>query len=256
MSATARSARPAHRRTVDRTIAPRTARRVSGPVTRRPVAVPGGAAVGRQTAFARVRALPDSRWLDRALRGRLWIWLLGVALLGVVGMQVSLLKLNSGISRAVETSATLERQNGALEAAIARLGATDRIRSVAETRGMVLPPAGEVKYLRVRPDDATRATRTMTGPSDAARTLLANGGFEPGTLPAAVGTVAGAPVAGGTATAVTGAVPAATTVSTTTAPATTTATTTTGTTVPAATTATTAATTTAPSTTTTTAPGP
>ena len=166
-------------------------------------------------------------------------------------MQVSLLKLNSGISRAVETSATLERQNGALEAAIARLGATDRIRSVAEARGMVLPPAGEVKYLRVRPDDATRATRTMTGPSDAARTLLANGGFEPGTLPAAVGTVAGAPVAGGTATAVTttGTAPAATTVSTTSAPAATTATTTTGTTVPAATTATTATTTTGTTTT-------
>ena len=279
-------------RPAQRQPAPRAPRRVSGPArpTPRPVAAPaGGAALPRRrqstSVFERVRALPDHRLVDRLLRSRLWIILVGLLLGGIVAMQVSLLKLNSGISRAVETSATLERQNGALEAAIARLGATDRIRSVAETRGMVLPPAGEVKYLRVRPDDATRATRTMTGPSDAARTLLANGGFEPGTLPAAVGTVAGAPVAGGTATAVTGTAPAATTVSTTTAPATTTATTTTGTTVPAATTATTATTTTgttttgttgataaapattatattttpattAPSTTTTTAPGP
>ena len=36
-------------------------------------------------------------------------------------MQVSLLKLNSGISRAVETTTTLERQNADLEASIARL---------------------------------------------------------------------------------------------------------------------------------------
>ncbi len=250
-----------HRPAAQRQPAPRAPRRVSGPArpTPRPVAAPaGGAALPRRrqstSVFERVRALPDHRLVDRLLRSRLWIILVGLLLGGIVAMQVSLLKLNSGISRAVETSATLERQNGALEAAIARLGATDRIRSVAETRGMVLPPAGEVKYLRVRPDDATRATRTMTGPSDAARTLLANGGYEPGTLPAAVGTVAGAPVAGGTATAVTttGTAPAATT----TAPAATTATTTTGTTLPAATTATTATTTTGTTTTGTTAATP
>ena len=251
-------------RPAQRQPAPRAPRRVSGPArpTPRPVAAPaGGAALPRRrqstSVFERVRALPDHRLVDRLLRSRLWIILVGLLLGGIVAMQVSLLKLNSGISRAVETSATLERQNGALEAAIARLGATDRIRSVAETRGMVLPPAGEVKYLRVRPDDATRATRTMTGPSDAARTLLANGGFEPGTLPAAVGTVAGAPVAGGTATAVTGTATAATTATTAT---TTAGTTTAGTTATAPATTATAATTTpattAPSTTTTTAPGP
>ncbi|MET0686894.1 MAG: hypothetical protein ABW060_16365 [Solirubrobacteraceae bacterium] len=182
MSATARSARPAHRRTVDRTIAPRTARRVSGPVTRRPVAVPGGAVVGRQTAFARVRALPDSRWLDRALRGRLWIWLLGVALLGVVGMQVSLLKLNSGIGRAVETSVTLERQNAALEASIARLSDTNRVQVGAAGLGMLVPAPGDVGYLDSRPSDPARAVEHMTPPSADAAALLANGGIVPGSL--------------------------------------------------------------------------
>ena len=182
MSATARSARPAHRRTVDRTIAPRTARRVSGPVTRRPVAVPGGAAVGRQTAFARVRALPDSRWLDRALRGRLWIWLLGVALLGVVGMQVTLLKLNSGIGRAVETSVTLERQNAALEASIARLSDTNRVQVGAAGLGMLVPAPGDVGYLDSRPSDPARAVEHMTPPSADAAALLANGGIVPGSL--------------------------------------------------------------------------
>jgi len=179
MSATVRHA---HRRSVDRTIAPRTPRRVSGPVVRRPVAVPGGAAVGRRTAFARVRALPDSRWLDRALRGRLWIWLLGAALLGVVFMQVSLLKLNSGIGRAVETSATLERQNSALEASIARLSDPDRVQKGAALYGMLTPPPGDVGYLHARPVDAARAVDLMRPPSPEAAALLANDGIVPGSL--------------------------------------------------------------------------
>jgi hypothetical protein len=201
----------AHRRTVDRTIAPRSARRVSGPVARRPVAVPGGAAtVGRQTAFARVRALPDSRWLDRALRGRLWIWLLGAALLGVVFMQVSLLKLNSGIGRAVETSATLERQNAALEASIARLSDTNRVQVGAAGLGMIVPQPGDVGYLDARPDDASRAVDHMTPPSADAAALLANDGIVPGSLAAApaVQEVTPAPTTSTTPTSTT---PAATT---------------------------------------------
>jgi hypothetical protein len=182
MSATVRHA---HRRSVDRTITPRTQRRVSGPVVRRPVAVPGGATVGRQTAFARVRALPDSRWLDRALRGRLWIWLLGAALLGVVFMQVSLLKLNSGIGRAVEATATLERQNSALEAAIARLSDPDRVQKGAALLGMLSPKPGDVGYLTPRPVDASRAVETMQPPSPEAAALLANDGVVPGSLIAA-----------------------------------------------------------------------
>ena len=208
MSATARSARPAHRRTVDRTIAPRTARRVSGPVARRPVAVPGGAVVGRQTAFARVRSLPDSRWLDRALRGRLWIWLLGAALLGVVGMQVSLLKLNSGIGRAVETSVTLERQNAALEASIARLSDTNRVQVGAAGLGMLVPAPGDVGYLDSRPSDPARAVEHMTPPSPDAAALLANNGIVPGSLAEAP---AVEPISPAPTTTTTTATPAATT---------------------------------------------
>jgi len=101
-------------------------------------------------------------------------------------MQVSLLKLNAGISRAVEASATLERQNSSLESSIARLSSGERIRDGAERSGMIMPPAGEVAYVTVRPDrDAARAAARMRPPSDAARTLMANRGLIPGSLPAA-----------------------------------------------------------------------
>jgi hypothetical protein len=171
-----------------RPLAPRNPRRVSGPVARpRPRPVPTPVA---RPAAERLRALSDHRLLDRLLHGRAWIWLIGIALGGIVAMQVSLLKLNSGISRAVQASNTLDRQNSDLEASIARLSSVERIRTAAEGRGMVTPPAGDLRYLRVRSgEDAARAASHMTPPSDAARLLMANGGRPPGAL-------AAAPVAG------------------------------------------------------------
>jgi cell division protein FtsL len=175
-----------HRRTsARRTIAPR---RISGPVSRRMVAAPVAAPAlprrGTTGLFARVRALPEHRVVDRLLRSRLWIWALGALLGGIVTMQVSLLKLNSGISRAVETTTTLERQNAELEMSIARLSSPQRIDEGAQALGMVLPPAGEVDYLTAGPQDAERAVRRMQPPSEAAAALLANGGIEPGALAA------------------------------------------------------------------------
>ena len=149
------------RRIHARSHAPRAPRRVSGPVQRRPCRRPRGPAGlprrGTTGFFTRVRALPDHRVIDRLLRSRLWIWALGIALLGVVTMQVSLLKLNSGISRAVETTTTLERQNAALEESITKLTATDRIQIGAEALGMLMPagrrrrlPAGRPERRRPR----------------------------------------------------------------------------------------------------------
>jgi len=173
-----------HRRTHARR--PAAPRRVSGPVSRRMVAAPAGAAAlprrGTTGIFARVRALPEHRVVDRLLRSRLWIWALGALLGGIVTMQVSLLKLNSGISRAVETTTTLERQNAALEGDIARLSSTDRIQTGAATLNMVLPDAGEVAYLTSGARDAARAVRDMQPPSEDAKALLANNGIVPGSL--------------------------------------------------------------------------
>jgi hypothetical protein len=150
------------------------------------VAAPAGAAAlprrGTTGIFARVRALPEHRVVDRLLRSRLWIWALGALLGGIVTMQVSLLKLNSGISRAVETTTTLERQNAALEGDIARLSSTDRIQTGAATLNMVLPDAGDVAYLTPGARDAARAVRDMQPPSEDARALLANNGIVPGSL--------------------------------------------------------------------------
>lgn len=175
--------------------APRHVRRVSGPLRPAPAGAPASVRRGTTGVFERIRALPEHRVVDGLLRGRVWIWLVGLLLGGIVAMQVSMLKLNTGISRAVTTMGTLERQNANLEADIARLSASDRVRDAALAEGMVAPPAGSMEFLTARPDrDAGQAVRRMQPPSDDAAAVMANGGLEPGVLAAAAPVEPVAPV--------------------------------------------------------------
>ena len=74
-----------------------------------PAAAPAAAARRRRRAPPRwpaapsafVASLPESSLLDRVIRGRIWIPLLGVLLVGIVGMQVENLKLNAGLGGAI-----------------------------------------------------------------------------------------------------------------------------------------------------------
>ena len=118
--------------------------------------------------------------VDRLLRGRAWIWLIGIMLGGIVAMQVSLLKLNSGISHSVETAGALERVNADLETEVARLSSGERIQLAAADEGMVAPPAGDVGYLTARPGtDPRLAAERMQSPSADAREVMASGGRAP-----------------------------------------------------------------------------
>lgn len=219
--------------TVRRRIAPAQPRRVSGPV--RPRAVPAGAAAlpGRTGVFERLRALPDTKGVDRLLRSRACIWVIGVMLGGIVAMQVSLLRMNTAISRAVETQSTLVRQNANLEAELATKLSGDKVRAAAIKSDMVDPPAGETRFLVAHPGtDAWLAARRMKPPSDQARAVMTNGGHLPGVsaVGAAATLAAGTATAGAAATAQT--VPGTTDATLSSAPATGTATTATATATP------------------------
>jgi hypothetical protein len=155
---------------------------VSGPLRPAPASAPP-LRRGTTGVFERLRALPETRVVDGLLRGRVWIWVIGLLLGGIVAMQVSLLKLNAGISRAVTTTGTLERANADIQADIARLSSGERVRATASHEGMVTPAAGDVTYLSSRQDrDAMLAARRMEPPSDSATAVMANGGREPGVL--------------------------------------------------------------------------
>jgi cell division protein FtsL len=130
-------------------VVPRTPRRVSGPARGRPLRR-GRATLGAR-AVAALRAMPDHVIVERLTRGRLWIALIACLLLGLVAMQVALLKLNAGIGRAVQQGANLERRNGELRAEISRMGSEERIQAMGAKLGLIMPDAGHVTYLAARP---------------------------------------------------------------------------------------------------------
>ncbi len=200
---------------LSRPAVPRHPRRVSGPahppVARpRPVPVPGKprartpVAQPHNTFGAAVRALPDHRLLDTLLRSRAWIWLLGIALGGIVFMQVSLLGMNAGIGRAVAESTTLEQRNAELQESVAELSRGARVRDNAARIGLIAPASTDVSFLKAHPRaDARIAADRMRPPSANARasvvtgqtaatpaTTTANSGVTPAATPAPVATTA------------------------------------------------------------------
>jgi hypothetical protein len=157
-------------RTLTRPVVPRAPRRVSGPAAR---PRRGADAPRRSTAptadpfilraLHRTRALADSRFLDRLIRGRLWIPIVAAGLMGIVFMQVSMLKLNAGIGRAVQSAATLERQNTNLRAAVSGMESGTRIDAAARRLGMVVPADGSTHYVTAAARGlATAAASRMT----------------------------------------------------------------------------------------------
>jgi cell division protein FtsL len=91
--------------------------------------------------------LPDHPWLDRAVRGRAWIAILGVMLAGIVAMQVEVLKLGASIGRSIQRSTTLQTRNEQLRATVGSLNDDQRIEALAAKHGMVMPSPDSVGFL-------------------------------------------------------------------------------------------------------------
>jgi hypothetical protein len=151
------------------TVAPRP-RRVSGPArrqdaeraARRRSGEGAGIALGLVEALGR---LSEHRLLDRLIRGRTWIALVAFALIGIVTLQLGLLKLNAGIGHALAREALLQRENAALSIENSELAAGDRIESSAARAGMEVVPAGALRFLGARPHlDASRAASALRTP--------------------------------------------------------------------------------------------
>jgi cell division protein FtsB len=104
------------------------------------------------------RRLRDSQMVDRLVRGRAWIGLLGVLLIGLVGLNVSLLKLNAAAGRNAEWARKLRIENADLQARVSKLRSGQRIQDSARAMGFVMPAAASVHYLTSDPGrDAPRA---------------------------------------------------------------------------------------------------
>jgi hypothetical protein len=155
-AARSRSAAAPARAPLRQPIAPR---RVSGPA-RHPRAVPPPS---RQSGP--IARLLDAPFLDRLIRGRVWIALVAFALLGIVAMQVEILRLGSSIARSVNEIQHLTQVNEAAATAIAQAEPGRDVASEAASLGMVYPPAGNIAYLSYHAADASTAADSITLPS-------------------------------------------------------------------------------------------
>ena len=181
-----------HRRTVSRRSSPSAPRRISGPLAGagasagallgsavripRPAAprlrprrslltrrAPSGPLPAR--VLAHVRALPDHSLLDRIVRGRTWIALLGLMLVGIVAMQVEVLKLGASEGRSLQQSAALQSRNELLRASVASLSDDGRIERLAGALGMVMPAPTDVVFLSPNATaNANRAADNIQAP--------------------------------------------------------------------------------------------
>jgi len=160
---------------------------------RRPAEISLGASLLERTA-AFVRALPDHPLLDRIVRGRAWIPILGVLLAGIVAMQVEVLKLSATMGSTIQRGTALESRNQQLRASVAELSDDQRIERLAAAMGMVMPDPSAMSFLSTRPGDIHAALANIHQP-DANGYMLA--------LPA-IDTPAGAAAAAAAAAAATG----------------------------------------------------
>jgi hypothetical protein len=171
------TAAAAKRSTGRRTSGTRVQRRVSGPAAparapraatapsiprRRPAPAPSFGPFA-QRALKTARTLRDSHAVDRLVRGRVWIGLLCVLLIGLVGLNVSLLKLNAAAGRNAEWAKKLRVENADLRARVSRLHSAAHIQAEGQRQGLVMPTAADVHYLTANPlSDARRAAKRQT----------------------------------------------------------------------------------------------
>jgi hypothetical protein len=147
-----------HHRRVSGPARPATARAVAAP---RPLPRPSFGLFTNRAAQA-VCTLRDSPVVDRLVRGQGWIALLGVLLIGLVGLNVALLKLNAHNGRTAEVARDLRIQNAKLRGSVSRLGSSERLQQAARNMGLVMPTPQMVNYLTAHPrSDGRRAARNV-----------------------------------------------------------------------------------------------
>lgn len=178
--------RPAHRAPRGKA-APSAPRRVSGPA--RPAPAPARPAPARTApaparpartrrrsgssvplqarALAFTRSLPDHRLLDRLIRGRLWIPVLGILLIGIVASQVAILKLNASLGHGVVRAAQLEAQDQRLASVVSQLSDVQRVESSAAHMGLAMPAAYTPVFLSGGRDELRRALANIHRPDPA-----------------------------------------------------------------------------------------
>jgi hypothetical protein len=161
--AAASPARASRRRRAALAVAPARKAPARKPVRRTaPARRPGGQlipiAVGTASA---VRSLPDSSLMVRMTRGRAWIGVLGVLLVGIVALNVVTLSLAAGAGHIDRNIQALDEENGILRSRDAQKSGAGRIAQEAAALGLSAAAVSEAGAVRAGPRDVRTAARRL-----------------------------------------------------------------------------------------------
>jgi hypothetical protein len=115
--------------------------------------------VGR-TANA-VTALPETGAVRRIARGRAWIAIIGVLLIGIVAINVVTVSYGAMSSRIGTDTAELQRQNSILSSQITTSLSMPRVRDAAASAGMAMPAGDQIIYRQYQPGDIAAAAERL-----------------------------------------------------------------------------------------------
>jgi hypothetical protein len=137
--------------------------RKTAPARRRaPVRRPGGQlipiAVGTATA---VRNLPDSSLVVRMTRGRAWIGVLGVLLVGIVALNVITLSFAANSGHISQNIQALEEDNSVARSRDAQLSGAGRIAHDAAALGLSAAAVEQVGSIQASPHDVDTAAQRL-----------------------------------------------------------------------------------------------
>jgi len=137
--------------------------RKPAPARRRaPARHPGGQlipiAVGTATA---VRNLPDSSLVVRMTRGRAWIAVLGVLLVGIVALNVITLSFAASSGHISENIQALEEDNSVARSRDAQLSGAGRIAHDAAALGLSAAAVEQAGSIQASPHDVDTAARRL-----------------------------------------------------------------------------------------------
>ncbi|HEV7615579.1 MAG TPA: hypothetical protein VGO36_05065 [Solirubrobacterales bacterium] len=113
-----------------------------------------------RTAVA-VGQLPDSGLVMRMTRGRAWIAVLGVLLVGIVTLNVITLSFAASSGKIDEQITSLDQENSILRGRDARLTSVGPVRTAASSLGLAMPSSEDVRVIAPGPDDIATAAQRL-----------------------------------------------------------------------------------------------
>jgi hypothetical protein len=153
---------PTRKKPVKVQLAPAPARKAAPARRNAPSRRPGGQlipiAVGAATA---ARHLPDSSLMVRMTRGRAWIAVLGVLLVGIVAVNVITLSLSAAAGHIDQNITALEEENPLLNSRVAQRDGAARVRSEAAALGLAPAATNQIEAVKASPHDVAVAAQRL-----------------------------------------------------------------------------------------------